>query len=70
VTAIYGFTSVFLSILDQLKPSLGDLPRRARQDIPAREAGETYCDPRLMPDDRRQSVRIREVIDACLSSRA
>ncbi len=66
VTAVYGFTSVFLSILDQLKPSLAAICLDAPGKTFRHEKQETYKATRAaMPDDlRRQSVRIREVIDA------
>ncbi len=66
VTAVYGFTSVFLSILDQLKPSLAAICLDAPGKTFRHEKDVTYKATRAaMPDDlRRQSVRIREVIDA------
>jgi DNA polymerase-1 len=66
VTAVYGFTSTFLSILDQLKPSLAAICLDAPGATFRHEKDETYKATRAaMPDDlRRQIVRIREVIDA------
>ena len=47
VTAVYGFTSAFLSILDDLKPDArGDRARRAGEDVPAREGRDVQGDAR------------------------
>ena len=66
VTAVYGFTSVFLSILEQLKPSSAAICLDAPGKTFRHEKDETYKATRAaMPDDlRRQSARIREVIGA------
>jgi DNA polymerase-1 len=66
VTAVYGFTSTFLSILDQLKPSLAAICLDAPGATFRHEKDETYKATRAaMPDDlRRQIGRVREVIDA------
>jgi DNA polymerase-1 len=66
VTAVYGFTSVFLSILDDLKPTLAAIALDAPAKTFRHERDETYKATRLaMPDElRRQSKRIREVIAA------
>ncbi len=66
VTAVYGFTSTFLSILDQLKPTLAAICLDAPGGTFRHEKDATYKATRsAMPDDlRRQIVRIREVIDA------
>ncbi|TAK72337.1 MAG: hypothetical protein EPO22_00615, partial [Dehalococcoidia bacterium] len=66
VTAVYGFTSVFLSVLDQLKPSLAAICLDAPGKTFRHEKDETYKATRAaMPDDlRRQAKRIRDVIDA------
>ena len=66
VTAVYGFTSAFLNILDELKPTLAAICLDAPGGTFRHEKDATYKATRsAMPDDlRRQSVRIREVIDA------
>ena len=66
VTAVYGFTSVFLSILDDLKPTLAAIALDAPAKTFRHERDETYKATRLaMPDElRRQTKRIREVIAA------
>ena len=66
VTAVYGFTSTFLSILDQLKPTRAAICLDAPGPTFRHEKDATYKATRApMPDDlRRQIVRIREVIDA------
>ncbi len=66
VTAVYGFTSVFLSVLDQLKPSLAAICLDAPGKTFRHEKDETYKATRAaMPDDlRRQAKRIRDVIGA------
>ncbi len=66
VTAVYGFTSVFLNILDELKPSLAAIALDAPAKTFRHEKDATYKATRApMPDDlRRQVIRIREVIDA------
>ena len=66
VTAVYGFTSTFLSILDQLKPTLAAICLDAPGATFRHEKDASYKATRsAMPDDlRRQIVRIRDVIDA------
>ncbi len=66
VTAVYGFTSVFLSILDDLKPEYAAIALDAPAKTFRHEKDATYKATRsAMPDElKRQSVRIREVIDA------
>jgi DNA polymerase-1 len=66
VTAVYGFTSVFLNILDELKPTLAAICLDAPGGTFRHEQDATYKATRAsMPDElRRQSTRIREVIDA------
>jgi DNA polymerase-1 len=66
VTAVYGFTSVFVSILDDLKPEYAAIALDAPAKTFRHEKDETYKATRAaMPDElRRQAKRIREVIDA------
>lgn len=66
VTAVYGFTSVFLSILDDLKPTLAAIALDAPAKTFRHEKAATYKATRIaMPDDlRRQVARIREVLEA------
>ena len=47
VTAVYGFTSTFLSILDQLKPTHAAIALDAPgEDVPAREGRDVQGDAR------------------------
>jgi|CXWL01.1.fsa_nt_gi DNA polymerase-1 len=66
VTAVYGFTSVFLSILDDLKPEYAAIALDAPAKTFRHEKDDTYKATRsAMPDElKRQSKRIREVIEA------
>ncbi len=66
VTAVYGFTSTFLSILDQLKPTRAAICLDAPGATFRHEKDASYKATRsAMPDDlRRQIVRIRDVLDA------
>jgi DNA polymerase-1 len=66
VTAVYGFTSVFLSILDDLKPEYAAIALDAPAKTFRHEQDPEYKATRLaMPDElRRQAGRIREVIAA------
>lgn len=66
VTAVYGFTSTFLSILEDLKPTLAAIALDAPGKTFRHEKVESYKATRAsMPEDlRRQVVRIREVLDA------
>jgi DNA polymerase-1 len=66
VTAVYGFTSTFLSILDDLKPTLAAIALDAPAKTFRHEKDATYKATRApMPDDlRRQVGRIREVLAA------
>ncbi|MDP9236884.1 MAG: DNA polymerase I [Chloroflexota bacterium] len=65
-TAVYGFTSTILSILDQLKPTHLAMALDAPGKTFRHERVETYKATRAaMPDDLRQQIkRIRQVIDA------
>ena len=66
VTAVYGFTSVFLSILDDLKPEYAAIALDAPAKTFRHEKDAQYKATRVsMPDElRRQAARIREVIEA------
>ena len=66
VTAVYGFTSVFLSILDDLKPEYAAIALDAPAKTFRHEKDAQYKATRVsMPDElRRQAGRIREVIAA------
>ncbi len=66
VTGVYGFTSTFLSILDQLKPTHAAIALDAPGATFRHEKDASYKATRAaMPDElRRQIIRIREVIDA------
>ncbi len=65
-TAVYGFTSTLLSVLDRLSPTHLAVALDAPGPTFRHEKDERYKATRpAMPDDlRRQSVRIREVLDA------
>ena len=66
VTGVYGFTSTFLSILDQLKPTHAAIALDAPGATFRHEKDASYKATRAaMPDElSRQIVRIREVIAA------
>jgi len=65
-TAVYGFTSTLLSILDQLKPTHLVMALDAPGKTFRHERDETYKATRAaMPDELRQQItRVRQVIDA------
>jgi len=65
-TAVYGFTSTLLSILDELEPTHVLMCLDAPGKTKRHERAETYKATRqAMPDELRQQVtRIRQVIDA------
>ncbi len=65
-TAVYGFTSTLLSILDQLQPTHLAMALDAPGKTFRHERDETYKATRAaMPDELRQQItRIRQVIDA------
>ena len=65
-TAVYGFTSTFLSILDQLKPTHAAIALDAPGKTFRHEKDASYKATRApMPDDLRSQIgRIREVIDS------
>ncbi|HEY8172009.1 MAG TPA: DNA polymerase I, partial [Dehalococcoidia bacterium] len=65
-TAVYGFTSTILSILDQLKPTHLAMALDAPGKTFRHERDATYKATRaaMPPELRQQITRIREVIDA------
>ncbi|MBF6599399.1 MAG: DNA polymerase I [Dehalococcoidia bacterium] len=65
-TAVYGFTSTLLSVLDRLQPTHLAVALDAPAKTFRHEKDATYKATRAaMPDDlKRQAARIREVLDA------